>query len=294
MSTTASPISSKYELNLSGKVAVVTGASRGVGRGVAVALARCGAKVYCAARTMEARETKLRTGGSLAETVEMIRSFGGEATAIRCDVTDDRSVEELFAEVARQQNGRLDLLVNTAWGGYERYVDGSDYEDQKPFWEQPLHWWDAMFNAGVRSYYTCTRQAAKLMVPRRDGLVVTVSFFAGRTYMKPVLYGVAKAATDRLVADTAIELREHGVTSVALYPGLVRTESVLLNAEYFDMSNSESPEFQGRAVAALLADGNRISKTGKVFVSAELALEYKFTDTDGKQPHSVRWQYQTV
>ena len=141
-----------------------------------------------------------------------------------------------------------------------------------------------MFEAGVRAHYVASILAAPLMIAQRSGLIVNVSFFAAQKDNAGVAYGVAKAADDRMAACMAHELREHDVAAVSLYPGLVRTESVMKAAEYFDLSNSESPQFIGRAVAALAQDPNLMQKSGQVLVAAALALEYGFTDVDGKQP----------
>jgi NAD(P)-dependent dehydrogenase (short-subunit alcohol dehydrogenase family) len=156
------------------------------------------------------------------------------------------------------------------------------------FWEQPLRVWDDMFTAGVRAHYAATVLAVPLL--RTGALVVTVSFFPG-SYLNradQVAYSVAKAADDRMIAVMAAQLAERGVTAVSLYPGLVRTEGVMRAAEFFDLSNSESPEFVGRAVAALAADPQVSRRNGQVAVAAELAAEYGFTDVDGKVPATVR------
>jgi NAD(P)-dependent dehydrogenase (short-subunit alcohol dehydrogenase family) len=156
------------------------------------------------------------------------------------------------------------------------------------FWEQPLRVWDDMFTAGVRAHYAATVLAVPLLRP--GALVVTVSFFPG-SYLDgadQVAYSVAKAADDRMIAVMAAQLAEREVTAVSLYPGLVRTEGVMRAAEFFDLSNSESPEFVGRAVAALAGDPQVSRRNGQVVVAAELAAEYGFTDVDGKVPGTVR------
>mgnify|MGYP001769223927 CR=1 FL=1 len=144
-----------------------------------------------------------------------------------------------------------------------------------------------MFQAGVRAHYVSSVLAAPIMIAQHSGLIVNISFFAAQRDDKGVAYGVAKAADDRMAACMAHELRPHGVAAVSLYPGLVRTESVMKAAEYFDLSNSESPQFIGRAVAALAAAPNIIQRSGKTLVAAALALEYGFTDIDGKQPRPL-------
>jgi dehydrogenase/reductase SDR family member 1 len=144
-----------------------------------------------------------------------------------------------------------------------------------------------MFDAGVRAAYAASRFAARQMVAQRSGLIVNISSNAGRIYSGNVAYAVAKTATDRFAADMAVELKEYNVAAVSLYPGMVRTERVMKAAEFMDLSNSESPEFIGRAVSALAADPNVMQKTGQVLIAAALAAEYGFTDLDGSQPRPL-------
>ena len=256
--------------NLSDKVAVVTGASRGVGKGVALGLAEAGATVYSTGRTVA------------EEPAEM----SGRVISVRCDHTDDREVETTFRRVL-DERGRLDVLVNNVWGGYEGMIEDGVFTWARPFWEQPVWRWDKMFAAGVRAHYVASQHAARAMVAQGAGLVVNISFWAAQKHVGNVAYGVAKAATDKLTADAAHELRPHGVAVVSLYPGLVRTEKVLEAAAFLDLSNSESPRFVGRAVAALASDPEVMGKSGRVLVAAALAREYGFTDTDGKQPRPL-------
>jgi dehydrogenase/reductase SDR family protein 1 len=167
-----------------------------------------------------------------------------------------------------------------------RYSDQAAPCIGHPLWEQPRWRWDAMMTAGVWAALVAGQLAARRMVPARRGLIVNLSSWAAQTYIGNVLYGVAKAATDKLTADMAHELRRHGVTAVSLYPGLVRTEAVLA-ARVFDLSNSESPQFIGRAVAALAGDPEVLRWSGQVVVAAALAREYGFTDLDGRQPRPL-------
>src|ERR671916_2121815 len=178
--------------NLSGRVAVVTGASRGVGRGVALALAEAGAIVYATGRTV--------SGETFADAWRII--------CVPCDHTRDDEVESVFRRVA-EEGERLDVLANSAWGGYERMVEGGRFTWPLPFWEQPRWRWDAMMTAGVRAAFVASQLAARLMVPARRGLIVNVSFWAARKHVGNALYGVSKAATDKLMADAAHELRPH-------------------------------------------------------------------------------------
>ncbi len=257
--------------------AIVTGASHGVGRGVAEALGEIGATVYLSGRDE----------GALASAASAVTALGGRAVAVRCDHREDAQTGALFGR-ALEECGGLDLLVNSAWGGYERMSEHGEFTWPRPFWEQPLWRWDAMFASGVRVAYACSRLAARAMAAQRGGLIVNVSYWAAQRYLGNVAYGVAKAATDRLTADCAHELRVHGVAVVSLYPGLVRTEKVMDSAAFLDLSNSESPRFVGRAVAALARDPAALRHTGRALVAAQLAREYGFTDLDGSQPRALR------
>ena len=253
--------------DLNQQVALVTGASRGVGRGVAVGLANAGATVFATGRSI--KQSDLGTG----------------ITTITCDHSDDEAVAEVFRQIDTEA-GRLNILVNVAWGGYERMVEDGRFTWAAPFWEQPMWRWEAMVTAGVRAAFVASQHAARRMVPALRGLIVHVSSWAAQKYGGNVQYGLAKAATDRMAADMGHELRSHGVTVVSLYPGLVRTEAVLA-AGVFDLSNSESPEFIGRTVAALASDPAVSRWSGAVVVAAALAAEYGFTDIDGKRPRAL-------
>jgi dehydrogenase/reductase SDR family protein 1 len=257
-------------VDLTGKVAVVTGASRGVGKGVVLGLAEAGATVYATGRTVPDESFPRNP----------------RVVPLRCDHTVDEEVEAVFQHVVAEQR-RLDIVVNNVWGGYERMVEDGEFTWAKPFWEQPLWRWEAMFAAGVRAHYVSSIYAARMMVRQRSGLIVNLSFWAAQKHIGNVAYGVAKAATDKMTADMAHELREHQVVVVSLYPGLVRTEKVMESAAYLDLSNSESPQFIGRAVAALAADPSVRRRSGRVLVAATMAQEYGFTDIDGKQPRPL-------
>jgi NAD(P)-dependent dehydrogenase (short-subunit alcohol dehydrogenase family) len=256
-------------MSLEGRVAIVTEATKGVGRGIGRELARHGARVFVTGRSAPDHEP-------LDERI----------TGIRCDHRIDTQVEAAFHLIARETNA-IDILVNNVWGGYERMVEDGIFTWSKPFWEQPLWRWDAMFSAGVRAYYQTSQLAAPAMIAQRRGLIVNISFWAAQKHIGNVAYGVSKAATDKLTADMAAELKPHGVAVVSLYPGLVRTEKVMEAAAWLDLTNSESPEFIGRAVAALAADPDVLRHTGKVLVAAALAMEYGFTDIDGKTPRPL-------
>ncbi len=248
--------------------ALVTGASRGVGRGVAIALAEAGYKVYA-------------TGRSIAQA-----DLPGAVIRIRCDHLRDEETAAAFERVA-SESVTLDILVNSAWGGYERMVEDGKFTWMLPFWQQPLHRWTSMMDAGVRSAFVASAHAARMMIEARRGLIVNISFWAAQKYIGNALYGVSKAAIDKLTADMARELKPHGVTAVSLYPGLVRTELVMQAVAAgagMDMSNSESPEFTGRAIAALARDPALIERSGKVLVAAAVAEEFGIADVDGRRP----------
>ena len=273
-------------VNLKGKVAVVTGASRGVGKGVALGLGEAGAIVYVTGRTIKDKTDVEKLGGTVFETAEAVTSIGGKGIALPCDHRVDSQVEEVFKQVAKKSKG-VDILVNNAWGGYENMREGRRLTYFKPFWEQPFWRWDAMFDAGVRAAYTSSAYAARVMTRKKKGLIVNISFWSAQVYLGNTQYGVAKAAVDKMTEYMAKELRKYEVAVVSLYPGLVRTESIMRNAKHFDMSNSESPQFIGRVVAALASDPNIMKKSGQVLVAAQQALEYGIQDIDGKQPRPV-------
>lgn len=272
--------------SLTGKVALVTGASRGIGKGIALGLAEAGATVYITGRTVEEGKAAVALPGTIYQTAEEVSQLGGQGIAVRCDHLNDEEVKELFQRIQTEQN-RLDILVNNVWGGYEFFNDGSEFWNEKGFWTVPISRWDKSFQAGVRAHYVASVLAAPMMIRQQSGLIVNISFFAAQRDDIGVTYATAKAADDRMASSMAHELREHRVAVVSLYPGLVRTESVMKAAEYFDLSNSESPQFIGRAVAALAADPEIMQKSGQILIAAAIAQEYGFNDIDGTQPRPI-------
>ncbi|AAZ24403.1 SDR family NAD(P)-dependent oxidoreductase [Colwellia psychrerythraea] len=274
---------------LFGKVALVTGASRGIGKGIALSLGEAGAKVYITGRTVEEGKSASCLSGTIHQTVEEVIKLGGECVAIQCDHSIDSEVEAAFNRI-NAENKRLNILVNNVWGGYEHYTDGTEFWHENGFWTVPISRWDAMFHSGVRANYISSVLAVPLLMQQEDSLIITLSFFAAQRNDKGVAYGTAKAASDHMVACMAEELREHNIAAVSLYPGLVRTESVMKAAKHLDLSNSESPQFIGRAVVALASDTDIMKKSGRVLVAAKLAQEYGFTDINGEQPRPLTAQ----
>jgi len=274
---------------LRGKVAVVTGASRGGGRGIALVLGEEGATVYVTGRSVRGHVTDPRY--TIDETAEMVGVRGGVGIPVRVDHTDDEQVGAFFARV-REEQGRLDILVNNAWGGYEMQ-DG--FWDHKPFWELPLRQWDLMQRAGLRSHLVASRVAIPLMLPQCHGLIVNTT-----TGIPPLggnhphlFYDVTKVAINRMSFDMAQDCRPRSIAVVALSLGdahlWMRTEGIGLTREEASDDlwyKTFSPEYAGRAVVALATDDDVMDKSGcQPFLDVPaLAQEYGFVDMDGRQP----------
>lgn len=288
----------KVDRPLQGRVAVVTGGSRGAGRGIALELGVAGATVFVTGRSTReqpaaaygqllALSGMARVPGCIEDTAEEVTRLGGQGIAIRCDHTREDEVAALFTRV-QQEQGRLDLLVNNAWGGHESFDGVFD----APFWKHPLAHWDTMFDRGVRNHLLSSRCAAPMLVQQGHGLIVTTTFWDRGRYMRGNLfYDLAKASMTRLAFGLAEELRPHGVASVALSPGWMRTEWVLAGHQTDEqhwrerpaLARTESPRYLGRAVVALAADPQVMGKSGEVLRVGDLAREYGFTDIDGRQ-----------
>lgn len=266
------------ERPLEGRVALVTGASRGIGKGCALELGAAGATVYVTGRTL--REGEAPLPGTIAATAEAVAREGGRGVAVACDHRDDARVEALFARIARDE-GRLDVLVNNA------FLIPRELTSGRPFYETPLSNWDDMLGVGTRSAYVASWHAARLMVPEGRGLIVNISSSGAAEYAWHVAYGVGKAALDRLTADLAHELTPRGVSVVSLWPGLVRTERTERARDALpdlDFSGSESQRFTGRAVVALATDPDVHARSGRAWPSRALAEAYGFRDEGGGLP----------
>jgi NAD(P)-dependent dehydrogenase (short-subunit alcohol dehydrogenase family) len=282
---------------LKDRIAVVTGASRGAGRGIAHELGAAGATVVVTGRTTRSRMPDSyarllalagtdRLPGTIEDTADEVSGAGGRGIAVRCDHGDEDDVAALFARVLGEF-GRIDILVNNAWGGHETF----DGVFQAPFWERPMAHWDSMMDRGVRHHLLASRHAVPSMIERGRGLVVTTTFWDRGRYMKGNLfYDLAKASMTRLAFGMAEELRPHGVASVALSPGWMRTEFVLQGHKTDEphwhdapaLARTESPRYLGRAVAALAADADVMRRSGEVLRVGDLARAYGFTDVDGR------------
>ena len=258
---------------LDGKIAVVTGASRGIGRGIALGLGEAGASVYVTGRSVKEGDAPLP--GTIHATANEVTQRGGKGIAVQVDHGDDGQIRALFERVASEQ-GRLDILVNNVF----KIPDPPVWDGK--FWEHPVSIWDDMVGIGLRAHYVAAVHAAPLIVKQRDGLVVNVSSVGASMYLFSTAYGVGKTGVDRMSMDMAHELKEFNVACVSLWPGTVKTEFVISQVEkgeaQLDLDAAESPVYSGRAVAALAADPKRIEKTGKVLRVAELASEYGFQD----------------
>jgi NAD(P)-dependent dehydrogenase (short-subunit alcohol dehydrogenase family) len=266
---------------LARQVTVVTGASRGAGRGIALALGSEGATVYVTARSVRSNPTVAETPHSVEDTAEEVTARGGTGIPVACDHTDDAQVEELFAQVRRDQ-GRLDLLVCNAWGGYMPYAAHQGWFSV-PFWEQSMDRWEGMFTAGLRAHLVTCRFGLPLMVEQDQGLVVLTTFTMGRRYLGNLFYDVAKNAICRMAQGLAHEMTDREVAVIALSPGWVLAERMTGLSER-QRAQTESVEYIGRAVAALAADPAVVRRSGQILAVGNLAREYGFTDVDGRQP----------
>ena len=280
--------------DLKGKVALVTGATRGVGKGIAIGLGEAGATVYITGRSLEQSNALNEVSGSLQETQLAVEEAGGKCIPVQVDHRDDEQVRLLFKRIQDEQKGQLDLLVNNVFSGVQAIRDAYG----KPFWQSEPTLWDEVNNVGLRSHYITSVFAARMMSTRQQGIICTISSWGGMSYIFGAAYGAGKAACDRLAADMAVELKPDKIASLSLWPGIVGTEQITNFAKQMDASDSketfgggynwETPLLTGRVIAALAKDPNIMKYTGKVKIVAELAAKYHLVDQNGDRPVSLR------
>ena len=297
---------------LEGAVCVVTGASRGIGKGIALALGREGATVYVTGTSTSSKSAAGSSSssemyttnddvggpGTVEEAAQEITVAGGVGIPVICNHGNDDEVKALFDRIEKEQ-GRLDILVNNVF----RVPPGGPSKLFGKFWEQGIDTWDSVHTIGLRSHYVASCYAMPLLLKSRGSstcldrpMIGMISSFGGLTYTFNVPYGVGKAGVDRLAKDMAVELESEGICVTSFWPGLVLTErtQMMVDKGTWDtevgipLENSESPEFTGRAVVEVATDPDNMSKSGTYQVVAELADEYGFTDIDGKKPPSIR------
>ena len=270
---------------LKGVVAVVTGASRGAGKGIALALGAQGATVYVTGRTKTEGEAPLP--GTIGATADAITKSGGKGIAVAVDHTLDRDVKRLFAQVKKEQKGRLDILVNNATFLHDKLID------KGPFWDKPLELVDIL-DVGLRSAYVASWYAAPLLAARKNGLVAFTSSFGASCYMHGPGYGAQKVGVDKFAKDMAVDFKPFNVAAVSIWMGMLKTdrtkkvmdEDPAKYAPFWEIA--ETPEFTGQVISAIYRDAKRMEKSGKVLIGAEVAQEYGIKDAGGKQPPSHR------
>lgn len=265
--------------SLQGKIAVVTGASRGAGRGIAFELGSAGATVYVTGRSIKGATTDKRSE-TIEETAKGVTSRGGKGIAIRCDHTSDNDVRRLFEQIERE-HGRIDILVNCVFGGSESSLPPGE---GRHFWERPLEHWDAMVGAGPQAYMLTTRYAVPLMTQHQQGLIVNITFFIQDKISGNLYYDLAMNAINRMTLGMAKELKDFNVSTIAVCPGWMRTERVVDSGFGPEDGTTETTAYVGRAVVALASDPCVSKFSGDAITVSELARKYGFTDVDGTQP----------
>ncbi|MFN6539968.1 MAG: SDR family NAD(P)-dependent oxidoreductase [Nostoc sp. EkiNYC01] len=284
--------------HLEGKVTLVTGATRGIGRGIAIGLGEAGATVYITGRSLNNSYANDDISGTLTETQLAVEQAGGVCIPVQVDHSDDEQVRLLFERIQDEQNGRLDLLVNNVYSGVRAIREAYG----QPFWDGEPSVWDACNNVGLRSHYVASIFAARMMTQRKSGLICTISSWGSMSYLFNTAYGVGKTACDRLAADMAVELKPYNVASVSIWPGIVGTEHISQMATEVSQTNTtdqrnsffssrynwETPLFTGRAIAKLAGDPNIMRRTGRLQIVAELANQYGIVDENGDRPASLR------
>lgn len=281
----------EQQKNLTGKVALVAGATRGAGRAIAVALGAAGATVYCTGRTTRKHISDIGRTENIEDTADMVSAKGGKGIAIQVDHSQEAEVKALVERIADEQKGQLDLLVNDIWGGETLSEWG------KPFWELSLDKGLLLVERAVFTHIITSRYAVPLMVARGQGLVIEITDGDSDNYRGNLVYDLAKASVIRLAMGMASELKPKGITAVALTPGFLRSEQMLdhfgvTEANWRDaiaqdrfFAGSETPYFIGQAVVALATDPKVSEKSGKALATWHLGEEYGFRDADGSQPH---------
>lgn len=283
---------------LAGKVCIVTGATRGIGKGIALQLAEKGGKVYITGRTLDPPKGS-SVSGSLRDTAVEIQARGGTCIPVQCDHSKDADIERLFEQVKRENEGRLDVMVNNAYSAVNAIFDNMGVK----FWETSPDMWDTVNNVGLRNHYICSVYASRIMVPQKQGLIVNISSGGGLRYLFNVAYGIGKEACDRMAADCGHELKKHGVAFVSLWPGAVGTETVLDKFSRSDEKASsdktpndqkdrmrkifekgETPEFAGQCIASLATDPDVMKMSGKIVMTCDLGRRYGLTDKEGHGP----------
>ncbi len=280
---------------LQGKVAVVAGATRGAGRGIAVMLGEAGVTVYCTGRSVRGNPSDLNRTETIEDTAELVTAHGGIGIPVQVDHSIEAQVHALFERIKQEQNGRLDLLVNDIWGGEKLSEWG------KPFWEQSLGNALLMQERVIRTHLITSYYAAPLLIARQAGLIIEITDGTDYRYRGNLYYSLAKINPIHMAQAMAEELRAHNVAALSVTPGFLRSEEMLeffgvteanwqdaidcgkFGSEHF--SESETPYFIGRGIAALAGDSNIMDKSGQSWSSWALSDTYGFIDVDGRRPH---------
>ncbi|XP_072014194.1 dehydrogenase/reductase SDR family member 1-like [Amphiura filiformis] len=278
---------------LAGKVCIVTGATRGIGKGIALQLGEAGATVYITGRTLTPKGEGV--GGSLQETSEEVKGRGGKCIPIQCDHGNDGEIKQLFEKVKEEQNGRLDILVNNAFSAVRALSDSM--KDNLNFWEEDIGMWDTVNQVGLRGHYLASVYAARLMVPAKQGLIVNVSSPGGLVHMLSPPYCIGKSGCDRMAVECAIDLKKHNIAYISLWPGPAKTELVnemlqedtgFVKAETRPFyEHGETSEYAGKAIVHLATDPNIMQKSGKLMLTSSVAEEFGFCDIDGTYHYSI-------
>ncbi|MCF6139406.1 SDR family oxidoreductase [Pseudalkalibacillus berkeleyi] len=275
---------------LENQIAVVTGATRGAGRGIAMMLGEAGATVYVTGRSTRTNTSEMGRSETIEETAELVNAQGGIGIPVRVDHTIESDVKDLFQQIEQEQNGKLDILVNDVWGG-DPLTDWTS-----PFWEHSLENGMKIQRQAVHSHMITSYYAAPLMVRNKKGIIIEVTDGVDYSYRGNLYYSLAKISAIHLAEAMAKDLDDHNVTCVAISPGFLRSEAML---DHFGVTEenwqaaaeqdphfiaSETPFYIGRAIASLASDPNAHVKTGKALSSWELSREYPFNDIDGRRP----------